>query len=106
MELREGKDRTAFLASGLDLAGGSAALPAAMGFARTPGKTKAKMATSPRKICKIVARLGGRGCELESRCLRSELPSLQSVCFLALKYFLFLPPWFTESRGGSFLLLF
>lgn len=32
MELREGKDRTALLASGLDLAGGSAALPAAMGM--------------------------------------------------------------------------
>lgn len=42
MELKEGKDRTAFLASGLDLAGGCAALPAGMGIARTPGKTKLK----------------------------------------------------------------
>lgn len=46
------------------------------------------MATSLRKICKIVRKLGGCGeCELESRCLWSEFQSSQSVCFLALKYF-------------------
>lgn len=107
MEWRGRKDRTAFQFSGLDSASGFAALPAVMGIARTWGKNKAKMATSLRKICKIVRRLGGCGeCELESRCLWSEFQSSQSVCFLALKYFLFLPPWFTGSWGGSFLLLF
>lgn len=65
------------------------------------------MATSLRKICKIVRRLGGCGeCEFGSRCLWSEFQSSQSVCFLALKYFLFLPPWFTGSWGGWILLLF
>lgn len=77
------------------------------GFCQNWGKNKAKMATSPRKICKTVRRLGGcQECELESRCLWSEFQSSQSVCFLALKYFLFLPPWFTGNWGGSFLLLF
>lgn len=77
------------------------------GHCQNLGKNKAKMATSLRKICEIARRLGGCGeCELESRCLWSEFQSSQSVCFLALKYFLFLPPWFTGSWGGSFLLLF
>lgn len=77
------------------------------GYCQNLGKNKAKMATSLRKICKTVRRLGGCGeCELESRCLWSEFQSSQSVCFLALKYFLCLPPWFTGSWGGSFLLLF
>ena len=53
MELREGKGRTDFLASGLDLAGGSAALPAAMGIARTPGKTKLKWQHLPGKSVRL-----------------------------------------------------
>ena len=53
MELREPKGRTDFLASGLDLAGGSAALPAAMGIARTPGKTKLKWQHLPGKSVRL-----------------------------------------------------
>lgn len=106
MELREGKENS-FSCFRFGSCWWLCRFACSDGYCQNSGKNKAKMASSPRKICTIVGRLGGSGeRELGSRCLWSEPQSLQSVCFLALKYFFFLPPCFTESWGGSFLLLF
>lgn len=106
MELREGKENS-FSCFRFGSCWWLCRFACSDGYCQNTGKNKAKMAPPPRKICTIVGRLGGSGeRELGSRCLWSEPQSLQSVCFLALKYFFFLPPCFTESWGGSFLLLF